>query len=116
MTAIATLSAFTEYAFNTNPVSFVMGTKYGTPGNYGNYMPGNKLSLMELFNIGQLESNDVSAMDQIRNNLRREGALTKFIMTNVGITVLNALVKKTKVVTSFNQLSRAIGTQRLIMG
>jgi len=37
-------------------------------------------------------------------------------MTNVGITVLNALVRKTGVVRSFNQLSRSIGTQRLIMG
>ena len=117
VTAIATLANFTEFAFATDPMSFLIGKKYGSVGTgFGNYLPGNKVSLLELFNIGQLASNPLSGVEQMRNNLNRQGALTNFIMMQVGITVVNTLVKRTPVVRSFNKLSRAIGTEKLIMG
>lgn len=117
ISALATLSAFTEFAFNASPVQFVMGKKYGDPTQgYGNYLPGNSLSLMELFNIGQLEGNAVPAIDQIKNNMQRDGALTKYIMTQVGITVLTKLVRKAGTVRAFNKLSRAVGTESIVMG
>jgi len=89
--AIASVSNFTQYAFNASPIRFALGEKYGNPsGGYGNYLPGNAVSLLELFNIGQLESNAVPAIEQIQANLMRDGAFMKFVMTQIGITVLSA--------------------------
>lgn len=114
--AIASVSNFTQFAFNASPIRFALGEKYGNPGGYGNYLPGNSVSLLELFNIGQLESNDVPAIEQIRANLMRDGAFMKFVMAQIGITVLSKLARKAGVARNISKLSRAVGTESIVMG
>jgi hypothetical protein len=114
-TTMISLNSFSQYVFGNNIGGFLFGKKYGNQTiGYGNYQPGNKLSLMELLNINQLSTNPVSAVDQMRNNVMREGALAQFVATQIGVIVVPKLIRKTGVTRRFNALTKQIGLNTIV--
>mgnify|MGYP005824063797 CR=1 FL=1 len=114
-TTFISVNSFSQYVFGTNIGNFLFGMKYGNPETgYGNYQPGQKLSLMELLNINQLASNPTPAIDQMRNNMMRTGALGTFVATQIGVIVVPKLIRKVGVTRRFNALTKQIGLGSIV--
>ena len=117
-TAAISINSFSQYAFGVNAPAFLLGMQYGTPGDYGNYQPGNKLSLAELVGFNQNSANGAyksgGAYDQMVKNLKRPEAFTKFLTTQIGIMVIPKLIRKTGVTRRFNQVSKQLGLSSVV--
>tara|TARA_Y100000593_G_C4091850_1_gene228901 strand:- start:93 stop:476 length:384 start_codon:yes stop_codon:yes gene_type:complete len=117
-TAAISINSFSQYAFGVNAPAFLMGQKYGNPSTgYGNYQPGNKLSLAELVGFNQVGNGAYKsggAYDQMIANLRRPEAFTKFMATQIGIMVIPKLIRKTGVTRRFNQVSKQLGLSSVV--
>ena len=118
-TAAISINSFSQYAFGVNAPAFVLGMEYGSKSvGYGNYQPGNKLSLAELLGINQNSVNGAyksgGAYEQMVANLRRPEAFTKFLTTQIGIMVIPKLIRKTGVTRRFNNLSKQLGLSSVV--
>ena len=111
--AYATLYVVSETVFGTDPIGFIMGKKYGNPTKgYGNYQPGNALSLQELFGIGQTSTNPKPPLEQMKENLTSNW--WKGVAGLASIKVAEVALQRLGISRNFNKAVRSIGMGNLV--